>query len=678
MKKYIILILTFILSANMNAQVDRSIQPKPGPAPKINLENPQTFKCKNGLEVLVVENHKLPKVSLSLRIDNEPIVEGNKTGTADLAGSLLGSGSKNMSKENFDKRVDFLGARVSFNPEGAYASSLTKYFPEVFSLMAEAALNPKFTQEEFDKNKERTIDGLKSNENSVDEISNRLRKAVGYGKDHPYGEFKTKESVTNITLQDVKNYYNTYYKPNNAYLVIVGDITVKEARKLTKKYFKKWKKGTFEPANFSKPKNVNKTVIAFADMPNAVQSVVSVISNTNLKMSDKDYFAVLLANQILGGDFNSYLNMNLREAHGYTYGARSTINADKYATMFRTSASVRNAVTDSTVMETMKELKRIRTEKVDPETLKNVKAGYVGKFVMALERPQTIANYALNIKTKELSDDFYKTYLEKINNVTVDDILRVSKKYFNIDNARIMVTGKAIDVLPNLEKLGYEIEYYNTKAEITEKPEMSKPVPNGVTTQTLVDNYVNAIGGKEKVNAVKTVNLTYEASMQGQVLTMNIKAKAPNKKMMTLNVMGMTMMKNAFNGTTGYQEAQGKKKTMEGEELEEAKKSTAPFDELGIVNTGTLKGIEQGMYKVAIGEKIAYFSVKSGLKIKDVITSKGPDGKDVTQTISYEDYTAYESVLFPSTMKISFGPQVLDFKLKEVKINKEVTDKDFE
>ena len=683
MKKYIFLILTtFIVSATMNAQVDRSIQPKPGPAPKINLENPQTFKCRNGLEVLVVENHKLPKVSVSLQIDNEPVFEGNKAGTSGFVGALLGAGSEKMSKTDFDEEVDFLGANVSFNADGASASSLTKYFPKVFGLMAEAALHPKFTQEEFDKNKDRTITGLKSSENSVDAISNRLRKAVGYGKDHPYGEFTTKETVNNITLQDVKNYYGKYYKPNNAYLVIVGDITIKEVKKLTKKYFKKWKKTKFETVTIPKPKNVNKTVIAFADMPNAVQSVVSVISNTNLKMSDKDYHAVLLANQILGGDFNSYLNMNLREAHGYTYGARSSINADKYATMFRTSASVRNSVTDSTVMQTIKELKRIRTEKVDLETLKNVKAGYVGKFVMALERPQTIARYALNIKTKELPNDFYKTYLEKINAVTVDDILRVSKKYFNVDNARIMVTGKALDVLPNLEKLGYEIEYYDTLAEPTEKPEMSKPIPAGVTTQTIVDNYVNAIGGKAKVDAVKTIFITYEAKMQGQVLNMEVKAKAPNKKMMKMSMMGMTMMKNVFDGEKGYMESQGQKKPFEGKELAEAKKSMAPFDELGVVNTGTLKGIEpvngEDMYKIAIGDKIAYFGVKSGLKIKDIITSKGPGGKEMTQTISYEDYKAYNGILFPNTMKIAFGPQIIDFTIKEVKINQEVKDSDFE
>ncbi|MEE9350314.1 MAG: pitrilysin family protein [Flavobacteriaceae bacterium] len=681
MKKYIILITTFLITAAMNAQVDRSIQPKPGPAPKINLETPATFTCRNGLQVLVVEDHKLPKVTVSLRIDNDPIAEGNKTGTSDLTGSILGSGSQKITKTNFDEEVDFLGARVSFNASGAYASSLTKYFPRVFELMADAALHPKFTQDEFDKITNQMRDGIKSESKSVSAVANRLRKAIGYGKEHPFGEFLTEKTLDNITITDVKNFYDKYYRPNNAYLVIVGDITVKEAKKLTRKHFKKWKKGKFIPATFKAPKNVDKTEINFADMPNAVQSEVAVVSTTNLKMSDPDYHAVLLANQILGGDFNSYLNMNLREAHGYTYGARSSINANKYTSMFRTSAKVRNAVTDSTVIQTMKELKRIRTEKVEADVLKNVKAGYVGKFVLALERSQTVANYALNIKTKDLPEDFYKTYLQKINDVTVEDIQRVSKKYFSEDNARIVVIGKALDVLPNLEKLPYKITYYDTQAEVTDKPELSKPVPAGVTTQTVVDNFVKAIGGKAKVDAVNSTSLLYEASMQGQVLTMNIKAQAPNKKAMTMGMMGMTMAKNVFNGVTGYSEQQGQKKDLEGDKLEEMKSSSSPFDELAITTSGTLKGIEpfdgKDLYKIAIGNKMAYFGVESGLKVMDVITTKVGE-KEMSQTISYGDYKATNGVLFPGKMTISFGPQNLDFILKEVKINDGVSDSDFE
>ena len=680
MKKYIIL-LTFILSATMmNAQVDRSIQPKPGPAPKINLKEPQTFTLKNGVQVLVVENHKLPRVSVSLKLDNDPIVEGDKTGAAGLTGSMLGNGTQTISKNDFNEEIDFLGARLNFNEAGAYASSLTKYFPRVFELMADATLHPKFTQEEFDKIVARSIEGIKNEEKSVASIADRTRKAIGYGKNHPYGEFTSEETLKNIKLADIESFYNTNFKPNNAYLVIVGDIDFKSAKKLVKKYFKKWKKGEFKKADFPIPTHVAKTEIDFVNMPDAVQSDVKLINTTHLEMKDPDYFAVLIANQILGGDFNSYLNMNLREAHGYTYGARSSINPNKYVSMFRAGASVRNAVTDSTVMEIVKELKHIRNEKVDKETLKNVKAGYVGKFVLALERPQTIANYALDIKTKGLPADFYKTYLEKINAVTVDDVQRVAQKYFAIDNARILIVGKALDVLPNLEKLNYPIHFYDIKGEPTSKPEMSKPLPTGVTIQTVIDNYLNAIGGKDKVKAVNTLLVHYQAEMQGQKLDMTTKAMAPNKRGMTMNMMGMTVMKQVFDGEKGYMEQQGRKKEMEQKEIDKSKKSSAPFDIFNLANNTKLVGIEpmdgSDKYKVVEDKTVTYFDVKTGLRNKQVTTTKQGD-KEFTQAVIFDNYKDYNGIKLPSVMKISFGPQLMEFKIVDVKFNEGVTESDF-
>lgn len=683
MKKAILIFSFAFMIVTMNAQVDRSIQPKPGPAPKINLNKPSTFVLKNGLQVLVVENHKLPRVSVRLTIDNAPFLEEKKAGLSDLTSSVLGSGSSNLSKEKFDEQVDYLGARVNISSSGASANSLSKYFHEVFGLMADAALNPLFTQEEFDKNVKQTLDGIKSGEKSVSNIANQVRLAIGYGKNHPYGEVITKETIENISLKDIENFYNTFYKPNNAYLVIVGDITAKKAKKLVKKYFNKWEKGVLKEVSFAKPINVSKTEIDFINMPNAVQSEVAVLSTNLLKMSDADYHAVLVANQILGGDFNSYLNMNLREAHGYTYGARSSINEDKYASMFRTGASVRNAVTDSTVTQTMLELHRIRTEDVTAKNLANVKAGYVGKFVLALERPRTIANYALNIKTKNLPEDFYETYLEKINAVTIADIKRVANKYFSEDNARIVVVGKALDVLPNLEKLPYKINYFDIYGNPSEKPEMNKPIPSGVTLQTVVDNFVNAIGGKDKVNAVKSVVKKSQASMQGQTLEMTMKLMSPNKNAMLITGMGMTLSKSVFNGDSGYSEAQGQKKPLAGEDLENAKNGVAPFEELGIVKTGKLTGIENingsDAYVVETGKgSKTYFDVKSGLKVQASKTQKGPGGKEMTQVFEFSDYKAVDGVKFPHMMKMAMGPMTLEFKTSEIKINEGVSDSDFE
>ena len=164
MKKIYISLILGLVALNMQAQVDRSKMPKPGPAPEINLQEPMSLEMQNGLKVLVVENHKLPRVSIQLRIDNPPILEGNKAGVSSLTASLLGNGSKTITKDDFNEEVDFLGARISFGSQSAFASSLSKYFPRILELMADAAINPNFTEEEFDKEKQKLLTGLKAQE----------------------------------------------------------------------------------------------------------------------------------------------------------------------------------------------------------------------------------------------------------------------------------------------------------------------------------------------------------------------------------------------------------------------------------------------------------------------------------------------------------------------------------
>ena len=152
MKTRIITLVTLLLlSFAGNAQIDRSKQPEPGVSPKIKLGKAETFTLKNGLKVIIVENHKLPRVSANLTIDNDPYFEGEKAGLSSMMGSLLGRGTKNISKDDFNEKVDYYGANVSFFSSGAFASSLKRYFPEMLSLMADGVKNPTFTQEEFDK-----------------------------------------------------------------------------------------------------------------------------------------------------------------------------------------------------------------------------------------------------------------------------------------------------------------------------------------------------------------------------------------------------------------------------------------------------------------------------------------------------------------------------------------------
>ncbi|MBG7611421.1 insulinase family protein [Polaribacter sp. BAL334] len=681
MKTRIITLVTLLLlSFAGNAQIDRSKQPEPGPSPKIKLGKAETFTLKNGLKVIMVENHKLPRVSANLTIDNDPYFEGEKAGLSSMMGGLLGRGTKNITKDAFNEKVDYYGANVSFFSSGAFASSLKRYFPEILGLMADGVKNSTFTQEEFEKEQKIILDNLKNNEKNVTSIARRVEDLLTYGKDHPYGEFTSKESVNKITLEDVVKNYNDFYKPNNAYLVIVGDFETKEIKKLINSLFADWQPGTIPTYTLPTPKNVPTTEINFIDMPNAVQSEIAVINNINLQLGDKDYFAAVLANQILGGGGTARLFQNLREDKGYTYGAYSGVRQSKYAGSFRASTSVRNMVTDSSVVELMREINTIRYKKVSEEDLKNVKEEYIGGFVMDVQKPATVAGFALNMARYNLPKDFYETYLEKINAVTLDDIQNAAIKYFQGDKARIIITGKGIDVLKNLENTDYVIKYFDKEGNPTEKPAMTLPIPDGMTAEKVVNNYLNAIGGKDKVMAVKTTMMTANATIQGTPLVMTMKASLPNKTSQVISVMGNVAQKSVFDGEKGYAEGRGQKMDMTAEQIAEAKAANSIFNDLNYT-AGTLVRIEPLEGKNAIVLKFKdteiFYDMTTWLKVKEVKKVKTPDGKEVEVPTNFGDYKEVNGIKFPFSIGQKMGPMDLNFEIKEIKVNEGVSDADF-
>ncbi|WP_029037346.1 M16 family metallopeptidase [Salinimicrobium xinjiangense] len=685
--KILALAVLFLATTAIQAQqIDRSTQPKAGPAPEINLGKPETFTLKNGLKVLVVENHKLPRVSMTLTMDNPPHAEGEKAGVASLMGAMLGEGTKSIPKEKFNEEVDYLGANLNFFSRGASANTLSKYFPRVLELMAQGALNPDLNQEQFETEKERSLENLKSSEKDVASNARRISSALSYGKNHPYGEFTTKESVENLTLADVQQYYQNFYVPQNAYLVVIGDVKTPEVKKLVEKNFSSWKKKELPKTNLPETKNVPQTEVNFVDFPNAVQSEVQVTNTIQLKKGDPDYFPVLIANKILGGGGEARLFLNLREDKGYTYGAYSSTGDDKYVARFVASASVRNAVTDSAVVAFLDELHRIRNEKVSQEELANAKAKYTGDFVMALERPSTIAQYALNIETNQLPANFYQTYLQKINAVTIDDIQRVAKKYYLADNARIVVVGKGSEVAESLENLTYNgkdipVKYFDKYANAIEKPDYNKSVDPSVTVSKIFNDYIKAIGGKEAVEDVESVYIMAQAEIQGQKMDLESKVTASGKSSQEVGMGGNVIQRQIFNGATGFVAAQGQKIPFTEDQVIAAKAEAHPFPEL-IADNASLQGLEdvdgEEAYAVKMDENtINYYSKNSGLKIKQVKTmQQGP--QTMTIPIVYSDYREVNGVKFPFSLSQTMGPMTLNFEVSEVKINEGVTDADFE
>ena len=682
--KKILFILTLLLTFPAFAQVDRSQQPQPGPAPVIQLGEPERFTLKNGLSVLIVENNKLPRASVSLTLDNPPIAEGEMAGVSAMTAALLGKGSKKIDKDSFNEEVDFMGASINFGSQSASASSLSRYFNRVLELMSEAALNPNFTQEEFDKERDIILDGIKSSEKSVTSAARRVENLLAYGKNHPYGEYVSKESVEKISLADVKAFYKRYFLPNNAYLIIVGDVDAQGLKEQVKKLFGKWKKKDFPNINIPEVNNVSSTQIDFVNMPNAVQTEVSVQNTVSLRKKDADYFPLLIANGILGGGGEARLFLNLREDKGYTYGSYSRMGNNKYTnSRFRASASVRNAVVDSAVVELLYEINRMKNEMVSDEELSRAKAKYVGSFVRAVERPSTVASYALEIETEDLPDDFYTTYLESVNSVTKEDIQRVAQKYFLVDQARVVVTGKASEVLDNLEKVQFNgnvvpVNYYDKYGNVIDRP-ASFELPDGVSAQTILANYIDAIGGLDALNAIQTLEVSYNANFMGNALEATSINTADEQKQI-IKMGGNVLATVIVNASGAKVEQMGNNMDLPPEMAADMQAAIGIVPELKMMENEnvTVTGTEEvdGQKAYAIEMKgqstttTTYYAVESGLKLKQTAVTEMM-GQTQTQDTTYGNYKSFGGLLIPTTTTVPLGPQAVDATIGDVKINGE-------
>ena len=682
MKKLVLLLLTiFFINSTLLSQVDRTKPPVSGPPPVINLGKPNMFSLKNGLKVIIVENSKLPRAYANLDIDNYPDYEGDIKGVASLVSSLMGNGTTTQSKDDYNEEIDYMGASLSLSAGGGFASSLKRYFPRVLEMMSDGLKNPVFTLEDFEKEKNILIDGIKSSQNSVPDIASIVGGKLFFGSNHPFGEFATEESVNNISLKDVKKYYETYAKPNNAYLTIVGDVNYEEIKPLVEKLFGDWKKGKLPKYTMPVVNDLENPEINFIDMSNAVQSEITVGNIINISMSDPDYFPLRLANQIFGGS-GGKLYLNLREDKGFTYGAYSGVETSRYVGRFSASTSVRNEVTDSSIVEIIKEIETMIDESVTEEKLSSVKEKFVGGFIMSTEQPSTIANFARNIDKFNLPENFYETYLENFQKVSIDDVKRVSNKYFKRDKLRIIVVGKGAEILPSLENLPYNIKYFDKRGESTTKPDYS--TPTGLTPQKVLMDYLNAIGGKENVESLNAVSMLAEAEVQGMKLQMvSIQAK-PNKQVTMMMMMGNTMMKMVFDGENGSISQQGVNSQIPEKDALVMSNTTLPTEEIGWLedenvkfsSTEELDGRILNVLEINKQTYVAYDS-ETGLKVKETQFVDMPDGSILPQTTFFEDYKPINGILFPHVIKSPIGPQNLEFKIINISINPEVSESDF-
>lgn len=698
MKKLLLVFLTVATTATTGwSQLDRSVRPKPGPAPEITLGKTESFTLPNGMRVFVVENHKLPMVTFSIQLDIHPEVEGDMAGYTTFMSDLMTAGTKTRSKDQLNLEIDQIGARLGASSSSVYASGLKKHQNKLLELMSDITLNSVFNQDELEKIRTRTLSGLKASENEPDDMLNNVTAVVNFGKNHPYGEVVTEQTVQNITLDACNKYYQTYFRPNVAYMAIVGDVTVKEIKPLIEKYFSAWQKADVPKAQYPTVPMAKGANVDFVPRDGAVQSVINVSYPINLQPGHPDVVKAKVANAILGGGSTGRLFLNLRETHAWTYGSYSSISQDDVVGSFTAYAKCRNAVSDSSVNEIIAEMNKMRDVPVTQDDLDRQISYMSGGFAIGLENPQTVAQYAINIERYNMPKDYYQNYLKNLSAVTVADVQNIAKKYIDPKNANIIVVGSLDEVANKLVRFDSDgkIDYFDNYGNKIE-PAKKQAAPTNITADDVFKKYVDAIGGKEamlKVKDIKTVSKGV-LSVQGQQIPLTITEmkKAPNKSMSEINVMGNVVQKTAFDGTKGYNMQQGQKMDMSADDIKKQQQESDLYIDLhpeqyGI--TRTLDGMDQvdgkDAYVIimqdASGSKTKeYYDVATGLLVKSVSTEEGPQGA-ITITSEFGDYREVAgkgSMKVPYKLSQSFGPQAISAEVQSVEVNKGIDNSQFQ
>ena len=700
MKKIILSSILALSTLFTYGQVDRSKAPVPGPAPEINIADPDVFTLDNGMKVIVSTNDKLPKVSFNLVMGSDPRLEGKKAGLSELTGDLMLSGTENRTKDQLDKEKDFIGASLFASSSSIYLSCLTKHMDKGLDIMTDVMKNVSFPEDEFDRIKkqyESNLLSVKTDPNSM--ASNAMSKA-NFPNQHPYGEIMTEESLNRITRQDVIDFYNEQFTPAGSYLVIVGDITLEKAKEVAEKNFSDWEGGVPFEKSYNEGYIPEGNRVIFVEKPGAVQSVINVSFPVKMKPGDEDQIKLSVLNKLFGGGgFGTRLMQNLREDKAYTYGAYSRANINRHGSWISAEGSFRNEVTDSAITQFMYEFNRITEDLVSDEELELNKASMAGSFARSLESPRTIANFALNIFRNNLPADYYQSYLKKLSDVSKEDILEVAKKYFKPNNLNIVVVGNE-EILEKIKKFDADgtIEIFDAFGNPSKKKEY---LPADIAKEEVIKNYLMAVTQTSKMKKarkvlgkVKTMEQIIGVKPQQAPVELTLKRyyKAPNMTAQSMEFNGMKVQQEVFDGESGVtkqmnQQGGTDKTELTAEEVEAKKKISGLFPEIGLLDNGVdyeLLGIDtknDEKYYV-IEYRSGETTTKSFYHVDDftkkyteslTVTEEGPQASSAT----FSEFEAHNKILFPHKTVQMVESAGMTATVKEININVKIDDDKF-
>jgi zinc protease len=481
-------------------QAPSPLAPRP-----LNIPKPYETTLPNGLEIVVVEEPRLPLVSYRLALRTGNALDPKELpGLTSMMTNMLNEGTQTRQSKQIADEVARMGATLSAGTNADYmavaASALSTFSDQILELLADISLRPTFPEKELELIKQNTLQGLIAQRAQPSFLSDERLSQILFGT-HPYSVVApTPESVQAMTRERLMSFHRAMFVPNNAVLVVVGNVKRDQVVKRATELFGKWEKGTAAQTNFPAPPTRSARTTYVVDRPGSAQSNI-VIANLGITRTSPDYFPMLLMHQVLGAGASSRLFMNLREAKGYTYGAYSELDTRRFAGTFRTSAEVRSEVTGDSLKEFFLELERIRNEAVPDKEMKDAKSYLTGVFPIRLETQEGLTNQLVQMKMLGLPADFLHTYRERVNAVTAADIQRVARQYVTPDRVAIVIVGDARAIMNQIKPYAEKIELFDTAG----KPKTLDP---STATTTTTKNGGNSVATGPAANVAGIWNLT--------------------------------------------------------------------------------------------------------------------------------------------------------------------------
>lgn len=432
---------------------------------RVKLPKAQEATLKNGLRVVVLENHRVPTFSMEMVVMSGGLSDpADMHGLAGATATLLREGTAKHNSRELAEQLDTIGATIGANSGLAgfttsiTAAGLVENFDQVLDLFTEVVRTPKFPTEEVDRYKSRTVSAQGQIRGQANFLAQeRLNQAI-YGT-HPASlGLPPAEGIKRMTQADLVRFHDQNYVPNNAMLAIVGDVKLKEILPKLESAFGDWKQGAAPATVIPAVPAQSDAKIYLINRPGSVQTVFQ-IGALGIERTDPDYAAMAVMNRILGGGGSSRLFLNIREDKSYAYSVGSSFNSSKYRGTFVANAPVRTDATEGALREFMSEFNRIRNEKVSANELENAKRSIVGGFALSLENPGQLLQNIITQKLYGMPANYWDTYPLKVESITADDVQRVAQKYIDLGHLQIVAVGDATKTREVLAKFGTVIEF---------------------------------------------------------------------------------------------------------------------------------------------------------------------------------------------------------------------------